>query len=135
LKKQEASMKKLVLGLAAGGAALVASYMPSQAQAADTIVTYSSPAPVVENLRTVCDQFGRCWQERVATRTIVEPAPTLVAPPAMVERRVIEQPATTYIERPATTVIERPAPYYGAPAATYYNTAPGVTVGVDLDEY
>ena len=126
-------MKKLILGVATAGAALVATQAPSLAQAADAYV-YSSPAPVVENIRTLCDQFGRCWQERVATQTVIE-QPMVVERPAMVQRRVIAQPAPTYIERPATTVIERPAPYYEAPAATYYNTAPGVTVGVGLNEY
>jgi hypothetical protein len=141
-------MNKLALSLGVAGTALVGSYMPSMAQAADTIVTreiYTSPAPVVENIRTLCDEYGRCWQERVATRTIVEPyatAPTIVTPrpPAVVERRVIERPTETYIERPATYV-ERPAAtypadtYYEAPAATYYNRTPGVTVGVGLNTY
>lgn len=138
-------MNKLALSLArslgVAGVALVGSYVPGMAQAADTIVTrevYSSPAPVVENIRTLCDPYGRCWQERVTTQRIVEPyvaAPPVVAPrpPAMVQRRVIEQPVETYVERPAATY---PADtYYEAPAATYYGTAPGVTVGVGLNTY
>lgn len=134
-------MNKLALSLGVAGVALVASYVPSMAQAADTIVTrevYSGRAPIVENIRTMCDQYGRCWQERVTTQRIVEPyaaAPVVVAPrpPAVVERRVLRQPAETYVELPAATY---PADtYYEAPAETYYGGAPGVTVGVGLNTY
>lgn len=131
-------MKKLVLSLVAGGAALVANPAASLAQAADTVVTreyYAQPAPIVENTRTMCDQFGRCWRER--TRTIVESydyAPNYAPrPPAVVEQRVYERRAY-YADRPARVYREAPA-YYDRPAAGIGVTVPGATVGVGLETW
>jgi|SRR5687768_2216982 hypothetical protein len=54
------TMNKLLISLLAGAGALVA----TSAQAAPL----SPVAPVldngVENVRLVCDQFGRCWRQR-----------------------------------------------------------------------
>jgi hypothetical protein len=59
-------MNKLAVSLLAGAAALVA----GSAQAAPL----SPVAPVldngIENVRMVCDQFGRCWRERGSRRVI-----------------------------------------------------------------
>jgi hypothetical protein len=124
-------MKKLVLGLVAGGAALMVSPVASLAQAADTVVTreyYAEPAPTVENIRTMCDQFGRCWRERTIVQRDYAPRP-----PAVVEQRVYERPAY-YVERPAPAYREAPA-YYDAPSAGVGVYAPGVSVGVGLNSW
>jgi hypothetical protein len=61
-------MNKLAVSLLAGAAALVA----TSAQAAPL----SPIAPVtdggIENVRMVCDSYGRCWRERGPRRVIVE---------------------------------------------------------------
>ena len=61
-------MNKLAIALFAGAAALVA----GSAQAAPL----SPTAPVVdngiENVRMVCNEFGRCWRERGPRRVIIE---------------------------------------------------------------
>ena len=61
-------MKNLMVSLAAGAAAL--------------FVTGASAAPLnpttmpvdngVENVRMVCDQFGRCWRERGQRRVMIQ---------------------------------------------------------------
>jgi hypothetical protein len=128
-------MKKLALSLAAGGVALLASPVASFAQAADTVVTreyYAQGAPIVENSRTMCDQFGRCWRER--TRTIVESYNYAPRPPAVVEQRVYDERPAYYVERPATVYREAPA-YYDAPSAGIGVTVPGATLGVGLNTW
>jgi hypothetical protein len=61
-------MTKLGISLLAGAAALVA----GSAQAAPL----SPIAPVtdggIENVRMVCDEYGRCWRERGPRRVIIE---------------------------------------------------------------
>jgi hypothetical protein len=61
-------MTKLGISLLAGAAALVA----GSAQAAPL----SPIAPVtdggIENVRMVCNEYGRCWRERGPRRVIIE---------------------------------------------------------------
>jgi hypothetical protein len=61
-------MNKLAVLLLAGAGALVA----GSAQAAPL----SPVAPVldngIENVRMVCDEYGRCWRERGPRRVIIE---------------------------------------------------------------
>src|SRR5688572_3343525 len=61
-------MNKIAVSLLAGAAALIA----TSAQAAPL----SPVAPVtdggIENVRMVCDNFGRCWRERGPRRVIIE---------------------------------------------------------------
>lgn len=62
---------KLVLVTALGAAALFA----GDARAADSLAIggyYPSAAPVAERVRTICDDYGRCWQERTARRVVIE---------------------------------------------------------------
>lgn len=128
-------MKKLALSLAAGGVALLASPPASFAQAADTFVTreyHAQPAPIVENSRTMCDQFGRCWRER--TRTIVESYDYAPRPPAVIQQRVYDERPAYYVERPRTVYREAPA-YYDPPTAGIGVTVPGATVGVGLETW
>jgi hypothetical protein len=67
-QEEPSIMNKLAVSLIAGAAALVAG---SSAQAAPL----SPTAPVVDNgieqVRTVCDRFGRCWRERGQRRVII----------------------------------------------------------------
>ncbi len=134
-------MNKLALSLArslgVAGVALVGSYVPGMAQAADTIVTrevYSSPAPVVRKhphaMRPVRPLLAGSARDDAEDRRALRrraPRSSHRVRQAVVQRRVIEQPVETYVERPAATY---PADTYyrEAPAATYYGTAPGVTV-------
>lgn len=62
-------MNKLAVSLLAGAAALVAG---SSAQAAPL----NPVAPVldndIQNVRMVCNEWGRCWRERGKRRVIIE---------------------------------------------------------------
>ncbi len=53
-------MKKLAVSLLVGAAALVA----GSAQAAPLSPMAPTIDNGIENVRMVCDQFGRCWRER-----------------------------------------------------------------------
>ena len=53
-------MNKLAVSLFAGAAALVA----GSAQAAPLSPVAPTLDNGIENVRLVCDQFGRCWRER-----------------------------------------------------------------------
>ena len=60
---------KLVLAAALSAAALFA----SDARAADSLGGYyQGAAPVAERVRTICDDYGRCWQERTARRVVID---------------------------------------------------------------
>lgn len=59
-------MSKLIIALVAGTSALFA----GGAIAAPLNPTTTRIDNGVENVRTVCDQFGRCWRERGQRRMI-----------------------------------------------------------------
>jgi hypothetical protein len=65
-------VKTFLIAAAVGATALVA----SQAHAADTLRTttefYADEAPVVENVRMVCNEFGRCWREPRRRAVIID---------------------------------------------------------------
>ncbi len=61
-------MNKLVVSLLAGAGALVA----GSAQAAPLSPVAPALDNGIENVRMVCDEYGRCWRERGPRRVIIE---------------------------------------------------------------
>ncbi len=61
-------MNKLAVSLLAGAAALVA----GSAQAAPLNPVAPTLDNGIENVRMVCDQYGRCWRERGSRRVIIQ---------------------------------------------------------------
>ena len=109
-------MKKFIIPAAVAAAALFA----SQAQASDILPTttqfYTDEAPVVENVRMVCNEFGRCWREP-GRRVIIDNSYNYAPRERYIERRY-------YGDR-----------YYGdRPHAGFGIHAPGVSVGVGVGD-
>jgi hypothetical protein len=104
-------VKMLLISVAVGATALVTSH----ARAADTLRTttefYADEAPIVENVRMVCNEFGRCWREPRRKTVIIEDSNNYYAP------------RERYIERRY---------YNDRPAAGVGIHAPGVSVGVGV---
>ncbi|WP_343213063.1 hypothetical protein [Afipia sp. P52-10] len=57
-------MNKLAVSLAAGAAALFVSTVVSPVNAAPLMPTSPAIDNGVENVRLVCNEWGRCWRER-----------------------------------------------------------------------
>ena len=96
-------MNKTIISLALGASALVAT-AASAAPLANGIVAV--PGNGIENVRLVCDQYGRrCWQDRGPRRVIVQ---------------------DSYNYAPRERYIERRGYYDGG----YYNNGPSVGIGV-----
>ena len=62
-------MRTFAVSLFAGAAALVAG---SAAQAAPLSPVAPTLDSGIEKVRTVCDDFGRCWRDRGSRRVIIE---------------------------------------------------------------
>jgi hypothetical protein len=73
------------------------------------------PASNVQNVRMVCNEYGRCWREHS-------------------ERRVIVQPGDSYGYAPRERYIERRG-YYDEDRGGIGFRAPGVSVGIGTDRY
>ena len=101
-------MKTFLIAVAVGATALVA----SQAQAADTLRTttefYADEAPVVENVRMVCNEFGRCWHEP-RRRTVIIDDSYNAPRERYIERRITMIDATTTIDPPPVSAFMRRA--------------------------
>jgi hypothetical protein len=107
-------VKKILISVASVGAIAFAA---SQAQAADTLRTTTEfradETPVVEDVRMVCDEFGRCWREPRRRTVIIDDS--------------YNAPRERYIERR----YYNDRPYHNdRPAAGVGIHAPGVSVGV-----
>jgi hypothetical protein len=90
-------MKKIIVSLAFGASALLA----TAASAAPLLNGLAVvPDNGIENVRMVCDEYGRCWRERGSRRVI------------------IRDPREHYIERRG---------YYDG---GYYNDGPSVGISV-----
>lgn len=61
-------MNKLAVSLLAGAAALVA----GSAQAAPLMPVAPDADNGIENVRMVCNEYGRCWRDRGSRRVIIE---------------------------------------------------------------
>ncbi len=95
-------MKKLIISLALGAGALFAT-AASAAPLTNGLAVV--PDNGIENVRMVCNEYGRCWRERGARRVIVE---------------------DSYGYAPRERYIERRGYYDGG----YYNSGPSVGIGV-----
>jgi hypothetical protein len=100
-------MKKLVISFALGTSALFAT-AASAAPPSNGITTL--PDGNIENVRMVCNENGRCWQERSG-------------------RRVIIRERDSYDYAPRERYIERRG-YYDEPRPGIGFSAPGVSVGI-----
>jgi hypothetical protein len=67
---KEDIMIKFTVAAALSAAALFA----SDARAADSLAIpepYADEAPIIERMRTVCDEYNRCWREHAPRRTVI----------------------------------------------------------------
>jgi hypothetical protein len=102
-------MKKIAICFALGASALFA----TAAAAAPLSVNRSiAPDSDVQNVRTVCDEYGRCWRQRGERRVIVRESYGYAAP------------RERYYERRG----------YGDGGGIGFS-APGVSVGIGTDRY
>lgn len=103
-------MRTLLIPAAIAAAAL----LTGQAQASDVLRSttefYADEAPVVENVRMVCNEFGRCWREPRRKTVIIEDS----------------------YNAPRERYIERRGYYDDRPAAGVGIRAPGVSIGVGV---
>jgi hypothetical protein len=109
-------VKTFLISVTVGATALMA----SQAMAADTLSTttefYADEAPVVENVRMVCDEFGRCWREP-GRRTVIIDDSYNAPRERYIERRYYDDGRRYYDDRPRGGVGIH---------------APGVSIGVGV---
>jgi hypothetical protein len=101
-------VKTFLISAAVAATALIA----GQAQASDVLRStefYADETPVVENVRMVCNEFGRCWREPRRRTVIIEDS--------------YNAPRERYIERRYRD--DRPAAGVGI-------HAPGVSIGVGV---
>ena len=95
-------MKKIIVSLAFGASALLATAASSAPLSNGLAVV---PDNGIENVRMVCDEYGRCWRERSSRRVIIR---------------------DSYDYAPRERYIERRGYYDGG----YYNDGPSVGIGV-----
>jgi hypothetical protein len=103
----------LAISLAVGATALFASAASAAPLSADLSVV---PASNVQNVRMVCDEYGRCWREHGERRVI------------------IREPGDSYGYAPRERYIERRG-YDEDRGPGIGFRAPGVSVGIGPDRY
>jgi hypothetical protein len=103
-------MKTLIIALAAGASALLATAASAAPLSADVSAV---PESNIQNVRMVCNEEGRCWRERG-------------------ERRVIIRERDSYGYAPRERYIERRG--YEERGGIGFRT-PGVSVGIGTDRY
>jgi hypothetical protein len=109
MPRLEDIMNKIAICLALGASALFATV----AAAAPLTVNRSAvPDSDVQNVRLVCDEYGRCWRQRAERQVIVRESYGYAAP----RERYIERRG--YQERGGIGF-----------------SAPGVSVGIGTDRY
>jgi hypothetical protein len=102
-------MNKIAICFALGASALLATTATAAPLIADRSVALESN---VQNVRMVCDEYGRCWRQRDDRRAIVR------------ESYGYDAPRERYIERRS----------YGERGGIGFS-APGVSVGIGTDRY
>jgi hypothetical protein len=95
-------MNKAIISLALGASALFAT-AASAAPLANGIAVM--PDNGIENVRMICDEYGRCWRDRGSRRVIIQ---------------------DSYNYAPRERYIEQRGYYDGG----YYNNGPSVGIGV-----
>ncbi len=106
-------MNNLAISLAVGATALFASAASAAPLSADLSVV---PASNVQNVRMVCDEYGRCWREHGERRVI------------------IREPGDSYGYAPRDRYIDRRG-YDEDRGPGIGFRAPGVSVGIGPDRY
>jgi hypothetical protein len=102
-------MNKIAICFALGASALFAT---AAAAAPLTVNRSIVPDSDVQNVRMVCDEYGRCWRQRGERRVIIRESYGYAAP------------RERYIERRG----------YGERGGIGFS-APGVSVGIGTDRY
>jgi|SRR6267142_5744371 len=102
-------MNKIAISLALGASAL---FVTAATAAPLTVNRSVAPDSDVQNVRMVCDEYGRCWRQRDDRRAIVR------------ESYGYDAPRERYIERRG----------YGERGGIGFS-APGVSVGIGTDRY
>jgi hypothetical protein len=105
-------MNSLAISLAVGATALLASAASAAPLSADVSVVAPSN---VQNVRMVCNEYGRCWHERGERRVI------------------IGEPRDSYGYAPRERYIDRRG--YDEDRGGIGFRAPGVSVGIGTDRY
>jgi hypothetical protein len=99
-------MKNAVISLAFGAGALFASAATAAPLSSGAMMF---PDSAIENVRLVCDEYGRCYRSRSGRRVVIQ-----------------QQYGDSYNYVPRDRYIERRG-YYGG---GYYNDGPSVGIGV-----
>ena len=105
-------MNSLAISLAVGATALLASAASAAPLSADVSVVAPSN---VQNVRMICNEYGRCWHERGERRVI------------------IGEPRDSYGYAPRERYIDRRG--YDEDRGGIGFRAPGVSVGIGTDRY
>jgi hypothetical protein len=82
--KEEFNMNKVIISLALGAGALFAT-AASAAPLSNGLAVI--PDNGIENVRMVCNEYGRCWRERSGRRVIVEDSYGYAPRERYIERR------------------------------------------------
>ena len=106
-------MNSLTISLAVGATALFTSVASAAPLSADVSVV---PPSNVQNVRMICNEYGRCWRERGERRVI------------------IGEPRDSYGYAPRERYIERRG-YDEDRGPGIGFRAPGVSVGIGTDRY
>jgi hypothetical protein len=106
-------MNSLAISLAVGATALFTSVASAAPLSADVSVV---PPSNVQNVRMICNEYGRCWRERGERRVI------------------IGEPRDSYGYAPRERYIERRG-YDEDRGPGFGFRAPGVSVGIGTDRY
>ena len=105
-------MNSLAISLAVGATALLTSAASAAPLSADVSVVAPSN---VQNVRMICNEYGRCWHERGERRVI------------------IGEPRDSYGYAPRERYIDRRG--YDEDRGGIGFRAPGVSVGIGTDRY
>jgi hypothetical protein len=101
-------MKNLIISLALGAGALFASAATAAPLSSGAMML---PDSAIENVRMVCDEYGRCYRTRSGRRVVIQ-----------------QEYGNSYNYAPRDRYIERRG-YYGG-GGGYYNDGPNVGIGV-----
>jgi hypothetical protein len=94
-------MNKIALALALGAGSLFAT-AASAAPLGNGIV--AAPDNGIEQVRMVCNEYGRCWRERGARRVVVEDSYGYAPRERYIERRGYEERGGIGINAPGVSV-------------------------------
>jgi hypothetical protein len=115
-------MRKISIALLAGAGVLFANSVTAAEMFSNDDAAYlASGQPNVEQVRLVCDEYGRCVRSRESRRVVIE---------QRYGDSYAYAPREQYIEAPREQYIERRG-YYEQPRPGVARSAPGVSIGVN----